>query len=334
MAVSVEMKLHHQLELIGLDAARRLAELAPSKGTVTRMRNLIDSTHELRSDLPTPEDFAFQHAGLCQTCLPHSRPKTNHAIWKRESGRFTLYIRPGVDTGADASGAEGGDYVGVPYGPKARLIMIFLQTEGLKSRTVCLGKNLSAFLRSLGVPNTGGPRGAIAQVKEQFSRIAGCSFTLKWDGGDVMDVSNTHIVDDATLWRMSSHEWSATVELSERFHQHLRQHAVILDKRAIAHLQNNSLGLDLYALFSYRLPRLNRELRLSWEALQGQIGSEYSQMRDLARHVRNVMPDVKVAYSHANVEIGKGGLLLRPSQPSVPKTQVNGYRIVDGKADE
>jgi hypothetical protein len=60
-------------------------------------------------------------------------------------------------------------------------------------------------------------------VKEQFSRIAGCSFTLKWDGGDVMDVSNTHIVDDATLWRMSSHEWSATVELSERFHQHLRQ---------------------------------------------------------------------------------------------------------------
>ena len=57
-------------------------------------------------------------------------------------------------------------------------------------------------------------------------------------------------------------------------------------------------------------------------------------MRDLARHVRNVMPEVKVAYSHANVEIGKGGLLLRPSQPSVPKTQVNGYKILDGKVDE
>jgi len=76
MALSVDTKLHHQLELIGLDEARRLAELASSKGMATRMRNLIDSTHDLRSDLPTPEDFAFQHAGLCQTCLPHSRPKT------------------------------------------------------------------------------------------------------------------------------------------------------------------------------------------------------------------------------------------------------------------
>jgi hypothetical protein len=329
MAEPVTLKLHHQLDLLGVDEARRRAEASPTKAVMTRTQNLIESAHDLLSEMPTPDDFAFQHAGFCQTCLPHRRPKTNHAIWKRQSGRFTLYIRPGVDIQSATETADGGDYTGVPYGPKARLIMIFLQTEGLKSRTVHLGKNLSAFLRSLGVPNTGGPRGSITQVKEQFSRIAGCSFTLKWDGGDVMDVSNTHIVDDATLWKMSSHEWSATVELSERFHQHLCEHAVILDKRAIAHLQNNSLGLDLYALFSYRLPRLSRELRLSWEALQGQIGCEYSHMRNLAHHVRTVMPEVKIAYPHANVEIGKGGLLMRPSKPSVPKAQVNGYKLLE-----
>jgi hypothetical protein len=104
----------------------------------------------------------------------------------------------------------------------------------------------------------------------------------------------------------------------------------VLDKRAIALLQNNSLGLDLYALFAYRLPRLKGELRLSWEAMQGQIGSEYTQMRDLARHVRDVMRDIKVAYPHANVEVGKGGLLLRPSKPSVPRTQVNGFKLLEG----
>ena len=341
-----EPKLHHQLLLLGLGEARRLADAAPTKAAASRVRNRIESAHDLLSDLPSPQDLAFQHAGLCQTCLPHRRPKYNHTVWKRQSGRFTLFVRPGIVTDrvtanransaiSDGASAVDADYVGVPYGPKSRLIMIFLQTEGVRSRTVPLGKNLSAFLRSLGVPNTGGPRGAIAQVKEQFTRIAGSIFTLTWDGGgETVDFTNAQIVERGRLWRMSSTDWSATVELSEGFHNYLCQHAVALDKRAVSHLQNNSLGLDLYALFAYRLPRLQRELRLSWEALQGQIGSEYTQMRDLARHVRSVMPDVKIAYPHANVEVGKGGLLLRPSKPSVPKTQVGGFRLLTGPSSE
>ena len=52
-------------------------------------------------------------------------------------------------------------HVGVPYGSHARLIMLHLQSEGLKSRTVSLGPSLSAFLRSLGLPVSGGPRGSI-----------------------------------------------------------------------------------------------------------------------------------------------------------------------------
>jgi len=326
--MSTEIKPHHQLELLGLDEARRAARVSTmNRAAATRNIRLVESAHEILSEMPASEDFAFQHAGLCQTCLPHSRPKLNHTIWKRQSGRFTLLIRPGIATSASSDTAVG-DYVGVPYGPKARLIMIFLQTEGVKSRTVHLGKNLSAFLRSLGVPRTGGTRGAISQVKEQFTRIAGSVFTLAWDGPESTEFENAQIVDRGRLWMMSSQEWSATVELSERFHQHLCQHAVILDKRAIAHLQHNSLGLDLYSLFAYRLPRLNRELRLSWEVLQSQIGSEYEQVRGLARQVRHVMPDVKIAYPTANVDIGKGGLILKPSKPSVPRAQVNGFNLI------
>ena len=328
--MAAEPRLHHQLELIGIEEARRIADSAQAKAVVSRARSLLDMAHDLLTDLPGADDLAFQHAGLCQTCLPHRRPKSNHTVWRRQSGRFTLFVRPGVATERPTTGGTDEDYVGVPFGPKARLIMIFLQTEGVKSRTVNLGKNFSSFLRSLGVPNSGGPRGAIGQVKEQFRRIAGCSFTLAWDGEDGTTFSNSQIVDGGRLWNMSSSDWSATVELSEGFHNYLTRHAVALDKRAISLLQNNSLGLDLYALFAYRLPRLKGELRLSWEAMQGQIGSEYTQMRDLARHVRSVMPDIKVAYPHANVEVGKGGLLLRPSKPSVPRTQVQGFKLIEG----
>ncbi len=102
-----------------------------------------------------------------------------------------------------------------------------------------------------------------------------------------------------------------------------------MDKRGIAHLSGNSLGLDLYALFAYRLPRLSRDLHLSWEALQEQIGTDYAEVRDLAKKVRAVLPDVHVAYPHAKVEALPSGLRMKKSRPTVPvKTMVSGFKLV------
>jgi hypothetical protein len=225
-------------------------------------------------------------------------------------------------------------YVGVPYGSKARLILIHLQTEGMRSRTVSLGPTLSAFLRSLGLPVSGGPRGSIQAIREQSLRIARCTFTMQWtdtdaDGAERTLISDSKIVDGLELWRSAKgEEWTGTVELSARFHEHLREHAVPLDKRGIAHLSGNSLGLDLYALFAYRLPRLLRDVHLRWVHLQAQLGADLKETKELARRVREVMPDVATAYPHANVEVTSAGLLLRPSKPAVPRTTVRGVRMV------
>jgi hypothetical protein len=326
-----------QLDLIGFDEARRRAEIVPNKAVRSRILNRIETEYELRTALPSAEDLAFNHSGLCQTCLPHSRPNKNTTIWKRESGRFTLMVTPGVigRTGSGRKNAEEDpDYVGVPYGPKARQIMIHLQTEGLKSRTVSLGKNLSAFLRSLGLPRTGGARGSIIQVREQCMRIARCTFTLQWTdvtegGSERTIISDTKIVQGLELWNANSDDWSGTVELSEKFHDHLCKHAVPLDKRGLALLSGNSLGLDLYALFAYRLPRLNRDLHLSWGQLQEQIGSEYSQNKLLARKVREVLTEVRKAYPHGNFEVGRWGITMKPSPPAVPKDYVQGFRMIE-----
>src|SRR3954464_5816963 len=109
-----------QLEIFGLDGARRLAEASgTSQREKSRLLRRIDVAHELLSELPAGDDLSFLHSGLCQTCLPHSRPAENHAVWQRRSGRFSLTVQPGTcDFG------KGAAYVGVPYGPKARLILI------------------------------------------------------------------------------------------------------------------------------------------------------------------------------------------------------------------
>ena len=53
----------------------------------------------------------------------------------------------------------------------------FLVLEGrldieLEDRTVSLGPSMSAWIRSLGLPVTGGPRGTIQAIREQSLRIA------------------------------------------------------------------------------------------------------------------------------------------------------------------
>ncbi len=318
-----------QLELYGLDGARRIAEgSSTSARERSRMLRRVEVTHELMSELPASEDLSFLHSGLCQTCLPHSRPADNNGIWQRKSGRFSLTVQPGVfDPG------DGARYVGVPYGPKARLILIHLQTEGMRSRTVNLGASFSAFMRSLGLAVTGGQRGTIGAVREQSLRISQCSFTMQWTSDDAgrrpTVISNTRIVDRLELWSSDRLGWTETVELSEQFHAHLREHAVPLDRRGLAHLSSNSLGLDLYALFAYRLPRLERDLHLRWTTLLEQIGAAERTTQTLAQRIREVMPDVRTAYPHARVEVTPHGLLLKPSPPAVPKTVVPGFRLVE-----
>jgi len=312
-----------QLEILGLEETRRIAATASTLREQSRQLKRVDVAHELMSELPGGEDLSFLHSGLCQTCLPHSRPAEDNALWYRKSGRFSLTVQPGSFEGR---------WVGVPYGPKARLILIHLQTEGMKSRTVNLGGSFSAFLRSLGLAVTGGQRGTIGAVREQSLRIAQCSFTMQWSAdtasGSQTVVSNTRVVDRLELWRSERDQWSETVELSEAFHTHLREHAVPLDRRGIAHLAGNSLGLDLYAMLAYRLPRLQRDLHLRWNALQEQVGAAEKSTNALGRRIREVMPDVLTAYPHARIEVTPHGLLLKPSTAAVPKTSVPGFRLI------
>ena len=142
-----EPTIRDQLEMFGLDATRRLAA-ASATTELQRKRAIerVDVTHDIASSLPTGDDLHFQHAGLCQTFLPARRPASNQSVWRRTAGKFTLIVTPGVMDGSDPNtrsvkmSAEDEQrlWVGVPFGSTARLIMIYLQSEGIKSRHISL----------------------------------------------------------------------------------------------------------------------------------------------------------------------------------------------------
>ncbi len=85
------LNLTGQLEMLGLDETkRRVTAEGATPAERKRLLRRVEVTHELMSELPAAEDLSFLHSGLCQTCLPHSRPAEDHAIWRRCSGRFSL----------------------------------------------------------------------------------------------------------------------------------------------------------------------------------------------------------------------------------------------------
>jgi Plasmid encoded RepA protein len=347
MTDSTDWHPGHQLQLWGVEGAQARAEaLGATKGERKKLKERLNVAHGMLSALPSAEDLSFLHSGLCQIGLPHSRPPSNQTIWARRSGRLSLLIKPGVyDNRAPTSrGArptpeeQEAMFVGLPYGARARLILIFLQGEAVaRGREVALGESLSAWMRSLGIAPSSGPRGAVASVREQALRIGLCSFTVQWDGLDaagnqVISLRDVPIVEGLDLAAKPGVAgiWPRSVFLGQAFYEHLREHAVPLDKRAVAHLAGNSLGLDLYALFAYRLPRLKADLALRWADLAEQLGAGDTSMSSFGQRVREVLPDVLAGYPEAKIEVTKHGLTLRPSQPSVPRTAVNGFRLVGG----
>src|SRR3954449_931302 len=109
------------------------------------------------------------HSGLCQTALPHSRPADDSAAWERQGLTATLIVEPGFVKDMETGKRR---HAGVPYGTKARLVLIYIQTLGVNDPVVPLGDSMSAWIRSLGLSVSGGPRGNIGELKEQILRLA------------------------------------------------------------------------------------------------------------------------------------------------------------------
>jgi hypothetical protein len=79
----------------------------------------------------------------CQAALPHKRLPDADG-WHVQSDRVSLIVEPGMRLGRTGTLEP----VGVPYGSRARLILIYLQSEAIRtqSRDITLGRNLRGWL--------------------------------------------------------------------------------------------------------------------------------------------------------------------------------------------
>src|SRR3546814_13859751 len=117
--------------------------------------------------------ISYMYSGVAMTTLPH-RPLADDALWEKRNGRLTLLVEPGFLYEGESSVRYG-----VPYGSRARLIMFYLQTEAIKtrSRVIRLGHSMTDWMGRMGL-NHGGSN--FAAVRNQTQRFSASRLTAGW----------------------------------------------------------------------------------------------------------------------------------------------------------
>jgi hypothetical protein len=261
-------------------------------------------------------DIGYFFSGWAQAALPHRR-LPDDAPWQVTTDRVTLIVQPGLRPAPGGTPVS----VGVPYGSRARLILLYLQTEAVRtnSREVELGRSLHAWLRRLEIP-IGGKQ--MASVRDQAERISRCRLSFQIKQGTRTGLVNQHILDTSMFIEDDQAQGGLFVEkasLSQSFFDELKRHPVPVEEAAVRQIANNSLALDVYCWLAYRLHSLNGPITVSWKALHGQFGRSVARLDHFKEHFRTVLVLATSVYPDAQVEEAPtgAGLILKPSRPPV-----------------
>ena len=255
----------------------------------------------------------FMARALTQATMPHKATPGNE--FKRRNGSFTLSMLSPSD-------------IGLPYGSIPRLLVSWLTTEAVRSKSPVLelGPSLSAFMAELDLTPTGGRWGSITRLRDQMTRLFASSVTCIYDDKDRTGIVNVRVIEEAHLWwnpkaPNQAPLWKSTIELGKKFFEEAINSPVPVDMRALKALKRSPLALDIYCWLTYRMSYLHKPTEIPWLALQMQFGADYAMQgqgpRDFKKKFLHHLRSVLTLYPEANVEDGERGLLLKPSKPHV-----------------
>ena len=322
-----------QTDLLGLtdEEKVRLKEIDEGMKAAPKLKLTKVQQRALRTsidiEMDPPEQISYQHTVLCQTSLPYRNPGQGVFRWERKQGSVHLLVNAGEALNPDTD-----EYVqlGLPFGPKPRLILAHLNAQAIKtgSPVIEMEDSLTRFVRRIQDPNKEktGPNGyQIRAFKDHLGRLSAATIRMAVARENRAVQVDSKIVTAFDLWFPKNEKqrvlWPSTIQLSADYFNSLQKHAVPLDERALAGLAHSSMALDLYSWLAQRLHRIpeNRPQFITWVAIKDQFGQGYGRMDKFKAVFRVAMRQVLIQYQTASVEEDHRGLTLRNSPPPVAK---------------
>ena len=300
----------HQLVLVhGHERAR---EMVPQK-----QRLLVDIAAEVLAD--DQQNIGISYTGFCLTSLPHKRLPDDQA-WHKQGHRVTLLVEPGrLQTTAGNI-----KLYGVPYGARARMILLYLQTQAVRTNSpeVALGRSMRDWMERLGLA-VGGE--TARGLREQAARISACTLKFFWEGeentprgfkrGAIVDSGLQFAGADSAQGSL----WDEKVVLDPVFYRTLRDHPVPLQEAAIKQLRERSMALDIYVWLAWRLHTLNKPTPITWAAMHTQFGAGFDKLFHFKPRFSEALAAAVAAYPEARVSLDERGITLHPSRPPIAR---------------
>ncbi len=128
-------------------------------------RSLVNIAAEVLAN--EQQRIGISYTGFCLTSLPHKR-LPDDAVWEKHGHRVTLMIEPG------RMKAKGKTVLyGVPFGARARMILLYLQTMAVRTsnREVELGRSMRAWLERMGIAYGGETAKALREQAGTCQRL-------------------------------------------------------------------------------------------------------------------------------------------------------------------
>jgi Plasmid encoded RepA protein len=307
------------------------------------VRNVIDEALAIeQEDARTAGSLGFITRALVSATMPYKDPKTK--VFERHNGDMTLTILSPN---------------GVPFGKYPRLLMSYLVTEAVASRSnvIELGGTLAEFLKTtMNVKATGGKEGTQTRLSEQMQRLFtsvvsvsqrvqnGASRGFSFENITLVDRGSLNERDMGRLDRLGDMEegenselwktpqvpeigkWNSRIELTTKFYQECIDTPVPIDLRAYKVLSEAPMAMDIYAWLTYRASYVKKATRpIPWQALQGQFGSglPFTEQggRDFKKAFKRNLELVRLVYPGLKVDESSNtsGLVLLPSPTHIPK---------------
>ena len=308
------------------------------KNQADRTTDLFPETLSMDAD---EIDVTFMHRSFCLSGLP-LRP-----LYKREdntlpatTGRrkeLARFHRVGstcslsIDSLPVTLPGSGQEIeVGVPWGAKARLLMMWLTSQARSSS--CSNSNrwleigsIRSWLAEVGVPYH---PDSIAGVKEQLIRLSFAIFTMALKKDSLMYFEKDSLFDGAIFEDTDLESYARGDLLNVRFPVGLRlsekafnrftgKDAIAIPTQVLSKISNNAMALDFVLYLSYRLPMIpaGNSCLVSWTTLVAQFGngeakSKFRQVFD------NSIQLALRAFVAAKVDLTDEGLVLHHSDPT------------------
>lgn len=294
-------------------------------GLTRQQKRIIDAGTAILLDRPTDQDRAFLARQLVQTTLPHADPG-NVPVWSRSNGNLTLTIQQGYD--------EKGLAYGHPYGIIPRLLLYWMTTEAVRTKTprLILGESLAAFMDELGLDHRSkGPRSDRVRLEEQMRRLFAARISFK--GTLEIDQISAQVTEYMQVarrtvywWNLKEPEqgalWQSYVELDSAFFNAITANPVPIDLRALRAIKRSPLALDLYSLLTYqafRSAKSGQPRFMTWKQMQAALGTSYADTADLRHAIKATLLKITTVYPGLEISAREGGIEVLPeSLPAIP----------------